>query len=127
MKSNLRKVAAAMLPALALSTAAVSFEARADEAVPYTTISVADEPLAAFVGQPAYEENGTFIGFIHEVVVEDPAANSPVVAVVTKESGETVSMPLGHADAIAAIVAARAIAPGEATVPEYITPESPGS
>jgi hypothetical protein len=130
-KTKLRTIAAAAFPVVALATGAMSFESRAETSPSYVVIDAADEPLATFVGKPAYDESGASIGFIHEVVV-DPAPGTVAVALVTRADGETLALPLGPPTTVASLVHAReAIALAKVIPPVLVGPafaaESRGS
>lgn len=130
MKTHLRTIAAALLPAAALLAGAMSHEARAQ--APVQSIAAADEPIATFVGQPAYDENGVLLGTIHEVIVDNAAAGAPATAVVTRADGETLALPLGPSKAVATLVTAQEfLAMAQVVTPVLIgpdfSPESRGS
>jgi hypothetical protein len=131
-RTRLRTIVAAALPVAALATGAVSLDSRADASPSYTKIRAADEPLSAFVGQPAYEGNGVFLGTIHEIVVDNTAAGTPATAIVTRADGETLAMPLGPSEVVASLVTSRELmARVEQVTPVMIgldfSPESRGS
>jgi hypothetical protein len=118
-QTRLRTIAAAALPMAALATAAVSFDARADMAAQAAVpVTATVEPLSTFVGQPAYDENGTLLGTIHEVVVDQAAPDAPATAIITREDGQTLALPLGPSQVVAALVNAREML----VIAEEVTP-----
>jgi hypothetical protein len=109
-----------LLPAIGLALAAGALDASAQDS----------DAVAAFVGQPVYESDGALLGFVSEVIVD---RDDSTVAIVKRIDGTASEVPLGNADVLAAhIPAAEAVDfPDEVKttfiVPEYRTPESPGS
>jgi hypothetical protein len=130
-KTKLRTIAAAALPVVALALGAMSSGARADAST-YVRINAEDEPMSTFVGQQAYDEKGVLLGVIHEVVVDNGSANAPATAIVTREDGETLALPLGPSDAIATLVNAREMLEiaeqiSPVVIGQLFSPESRGS
>ena len=144
MRSRLNRIGLCALPALGMALAAASFDARADDPQGWSGISAPelqaqmianapDERLSGFVGKPVLDTDGSLIGTVSDAVVADTASGDQAILLVSLENGESLAVPLGEPDAVVAqlngpagITVAEEIVP-YLIVPEYRTPESPGS
>ena len=119
MRAKLKRLASIAIPAFGMALAAASFGARAAQ----------DPVLDGFIGKPVYDSSGALYGTVTDVFGDGAQS----IALVTRENGETVSVPLGNTDVIVADLTAPqavvyAYTQGPVViVPEYRTPESRGS